>query len=175
MSQIEYRSLGFLGYPRYRVGSDGSLFGLGKRKRIIWKVVRPKIQSGYHEYTLYNSDGCRWFLCHRLVLEAFVGPCPEGMECRHLNGIRGDNRLENLCWGTHQENYQDRICHGTSGWGIHRSGVSKLESDSVVKIRKDYESWIGSMNSFAEFHKHFYGVSRRCITDVLIRKTWGYL
>lgn len=50
---------------------------------------------------------------HRLVLEAFIGPCPEGMECRHLDGDAGNNRLENLAWGTPIENGEDKVRHGT--------------------------------------------------------------
>ena len=38
---------------------------------------------------------------HRLVLEAFVGPCPEGMCCRHFpDRDPSNNKLENLSWGT---------------------------------------------------------------------------
>lgn len=50
---------------------------------------------------------------HRLVLEAFVGPCPDGMECCHNNGIRDDNRVENLRWDTHAGNQADKVAHGT--------------------------------------------------------------
>jgi hypothetical protein len=50
---------------------------------------------------------------HRLVLAAFVGPCPDGMECRHLDGNPANNRIENLCWGTRAENNADRVRHGT--------------------------------------------------------------
>ena len=46
---------------------------------------------------------------HRMVLEAFVGPCPEGMQCRHLNDVKNDNRLNNLAWGTRKENSADAI------------------------------------------------------------------
>lgn len=49
---------------------------------------------------------------HRLVLEAFVGPCPDGMECCHNNGIPGDNKLTNLRWGTRIENAADVRRHG---------------------------------------------------------------
>lgn len=49
---------------------------------------------------------------HRLVLLAFIGPCPKGQECRHLDGNRQNNRLNNLKWGTRSENAQDRLRHG---------------------------------------------------------------
>lgn len=49
---------------------------------------------------------------HRLVLLAFVGPCPDGMEACHANDIPTDNRLANLRWGTHADNMRDRIENG---------------------------------------------------------------
>lgn len=50
---------------------------------------------------------------HRLVLEAFVGPCPEGMEACHNDGNPANNRLENLRWDTRRNNILDAIRHGT--------------------------------------------------------------
>lgn len=49
---------------------------------------------------------------HQLVAEAFHGPRPPGMVCRHLNGDPTDNRPENLRWGTHRENALDTTRHG---------------------------------------------------------------
>ena len=45
---------------------------------------------------------------HTLVLEAFEGRCPPGMECRHLNDISFDNRRSNLAWGSRSQNIRDR-------------------------------------------------------------------
>jgi hypothetical protein len=50
---------------------------------------------------------------HRLVLKAFVGPCPEGMEGCHWDGDACNNKLDNLRWATHAENVEDSIRHGT--------------------------------------------------------------
>lgn len=49
---------------------------------------------------------------HRLVLLAFVGPCPPGMEGLHANDVPDDNRLVNLRWGTPKENVADAIRNG---------------------------------------------------------------
>lgn len=61
-----------------------------------------------------NGDGRRKeFAVHRLVLSAFVGPCPAGMEGCHNNGNAFDNCLQNLRWDTTSENNLDRVRHGT--------------------------------------------------------------
>lgn len=56
----------------------------------------------------------RLLSCGRSVLETFVGPCPEGMECCHFpERDRSNNRLDNLRWDTHHENVLDAVRHGT--------------------------------------------------------------
>lgn len=52
-------------------------------------------------------------MVHRLVLEAFVGPCPPGMECCHFDGDSTNNHLSNLRWDTHSSNQFDRVRHRT--------------------------------------------------------------
>lgn len=77
--------------------------------------LRPAtVGIGYRRVHFWTPSGSRSFLVHRLVLGAFVGPCPAGMECRHLNGDSTDNRVENLAWGTHVENVKDVIAHGNN-------------------------------------------------------------
>lgn len=66
---------------------------------------------------------------HILVLEAFVGPRPDGMVGRHKNDIKSDNRLDNLCWGTQSENAIDRVRHG-------RGAQQKLTHDQRLEIKR---------------------------------------
>lgn len=66
---------------------------------------------------------------HRMVLLAFVGPCPEGMECCHNNGIAHDNRLSNLRWDTSAANQEDRRKHGTMLIGERSSSARFTERD----------------------------------------------
>lgn len=49
---------------------------------------------------------------HHLVLEAFIGPRPPGMECCHANDMPADNQLENLRWDTPAANIADRVANG---------------------------------------------------------------
>ena len=48
---------------------------------------------------------------HCLVLEAFVGPRPPGMLCRHLDANLKNNRLSNLAWGSRAEDAADKRAH----------------------------------------------------------------
>lgn len=54
---------------------------------------------------------------HQLVLEAFVGPCPPGMEGCHWDDNKENNALVNLRWDTHSANMHDKVRNG----GCHQS------------------------------------------------------
>ena len=70
---------------------------------------------------------------HRMVCAAFNGACPQGMECRHLDGNPTNNKPENLAWGTKLENQRDRLAHGTDNSGA-RNGRSKMTEAQVIAI-----------------------------------------
>jgi hypothetical protein len=71
---------------------------------------------------------------HQLVLEAFGGPRPEGLQVRHKDGDRRNNALENLAWGTGKENAVDRVRHRTDPQG-ERNPFAKLTEEQVRQIR----------------------------------------
>lgn len=76
------------------------------------RILRASPRGEYLRVTLAR-DGRRYSVnVHRLVLEAFRGPAPTGMETLHGNGDGTDNRLGNLRWGTGVENQEDRRRHG---------------------------------------------------------------
>lgn len=81
----------------------------------ILKLARMK--SGHRMVCLQVNKKPDWRLVHRLVLEAFVGPCPDGMMSCHWNDIPYDNRVENLRWGTHSDNMLDRTRNGIDNNG----------------------------------------------------------
>lgn len=114
------------------------------RKKPAPRILGNRMKSSatripYWQVTLCPPHGrerglYRHALTHQLVLETFVGPRPEGKECRHLDGNSDNNALSNLAWGTRLENIRDQIRHGTKA----RSNVhpkTKLTAPQVVEIR----------------------------------------
>jgi hypothetical protein len=96
----------------YKVSNLGRVQVLPIRGRQS-KILRPHRRPDGHFKIQLTIDGRRRkFYVHKLVMMAFVGPCPEGMEVRHLNGDPGDNSLLNLVYGTKSENAVDRLLHG---------------------------------------------------------------
>ena len=159
------------GYPLQYATTDGLIFSLRTGE---YKQKPMRLHNGYYRVNL--RDGCipaktHVEPVHKLVLETFIGPRPEGFVCRHLNGNALDNRLENLCWGTPKENAQDSIRHGTAVCLRHgeQSVAAKLTNADIKTIRELYS--IGSLQS--ELAERF-GVSQRHISDIVNWQTRCY-
>jgi hypothetical protein len=118
----------------YSISNKGRLRRDGTgRGAIAGHILHPGKCRGYPAATLGRDGEHLPVRIHNLVLEAFSGPCPAGLECRHLNGKRTDNRWpENLEWGTRLQNARDRATHGTARGGRR----PKLSDDEVFEIRR---------------------------------------
>lgn len=121
-----------------------------------------------HDGYLTVELGAKARKVHRLVLEAFVGPAPEGCVGAHNDGCRLNNRLENLRWATRAENEADKIRHGTHLTGA-RKPTAKLTSDIVAELRR---------NRPAESQERLaarYGVCQATISKVLRGESWAFV
>lgn len=122
--------------------------------------------DGYLRVSLSRDNKYVQRLVHRLVLEAFVGPCPEGMEACHKDGKRTNPRLDNLRWDTRKANHADRWLHGTMLVGENTNSV-KLTESQVLEIRTSKER-------ICDLAKRF-EVSRNTIERVRSRATWKHI
>jgi hypothetical protein len=151
----------------YQVSSMGRV----RRVNGIAPGVHRILKQGYtmqgrKQATLCIDGYVRKFQVHALVCTAWHGPCPPGLECRHLDGNHLNNVPGNLCWGTHTQNMQDKTQHGTQLIGEAVPNAKLTESD-VLAIRK-------SLKPDRELGKH-YGVSGPCISNIRNGKTWKHL
>lgn len=94
------------------------------------RPLSPSVSDSGHHTVHLPRDGVKHpILVHRLVLATFDRPSKEGEQGRHLDGNPGNNKINNLAWGTQSENWNDSKGHGT-----HRR-YSKLSEDQVDQIR----------------------------------------
>jgi hypothetical protein len=105
----------------YEVSDHGRVRSLARRVRLVTRqagettrsvpprILRPGANKSGHLSVAIGRRNNR--LVHQLVLEAFVGPRPEGYEVLHCNGDPTDNRLSNLRYGTRSENLKDIFYH----------------------------------------------------------------
>lgn len=160
-------------YPGYAVTTSGEVYSCvkssGKSFYPKWHKLKPMKTGSRRQYlTVYLGFGNRWDI-HRLIAFAFLGPCPSGCEVRHLNGIPSDNRLENLSYGTHSQNMQDAIRHGTAPRG-EKNPSAILSKSSVREIRRLREEGL-KLRSIA---KHF-SVSVETVSQIARGVRWGWL
>lgn len=97
------------GHPMYYITQDGKVWS-EYVQRFIRQTIRTYNGSGYHRvgFIIESPKKYKYYYVHRLVLLAYVGPCPDGMEVDHKNKDTGDNRLANLHYVTHKQNCQNR-------------------------------------------------------------------
>lgn len=171
--EVAYRPIAnFPGYCVSDIGSVWSRLALGWRRGLVgkWRLLSgTKDRKGYLNIVLYCDAQPSTLKIHRLVLGAFVGPCPTGMECRHLDGSVANNQRENLAWGTHKENASDKKRHGTECCG-ENSALSKLSDSKVAEMRRRAKSG-ESMTALAII----FGVNRRTVLRAVRGRTWKHV
>lgn len=86
-------------YPGYFVSPKGEVYS-AKSKTIL----KPRSNAGYKIFALSCKGKHYYVRAHRLVAEAFLEKIPGKEYVNHKNGVKDDNRVENLEWCTHSEN-----------------------------------------------------------------------
>ena len=169
---VEFRLIPGFG-DAYRIGSDGSFWSRRRRGGLgEWKLVQGTRDGDGYRCVWLRGGAKRCHKIHRLVLECFVGPCPDGMWARHLNGKPADNRLSNLKWDTPSNNARDRIKHGTqyTPWKGERNHKGKLTKQKVLEIRGKCAAGQSQYSLAKE-----YGVCSSTIHGIIHRTYWSHI
>lgn len=104
------------------------------------------------------------FQVHRLVAMAFLGPRPDGLHTRHLNGDPTDNRAENLAFGTGAENQIDCYRYGK------KSGGGRFNVEDVLAIRERIKAGERQKDIAKD-----YGVNQSAISDIHRGRHFSYI
>lgn len=163
---------GFAGL--YEISDGGAVRSLdryanGMRKgRVLKQSIKAK---GYRQVTLCREDGTRAsFFVHRLVAQAFIGPCAFGEVVRHLDDQPSNNRLINIAYGTHLHNAQDKKRLGTQTKGERHSMAKLTESEVRFILVQD----LSRFGSTAKLARQF-GVTPSHVAAIRAGKTWKHL
>ena len=150
--------------PGYQAGDDGSIIGRSGQRLRTWIN-----EHGYARFAVYAGSRStrRNESVHVAVCEAFHGARPGGMETAHRNGVRNDNRPQNLSWKTPVGNAEDRDRHGTTARG-ERVNLAKLTDDAVRQIHA--EPHVPGTVLAAR-----YGVTKSAISRVRLGRTWRHV
>lgn len=117
--------------PFLWLSEDGEAVSLYRKRA---RKLRPALSGEYYAVSV-GAEGGRTTHVHRLMAETWLGPPPfPKAEVRHLDGNRFNNRLSNLAWGSYEDQWQDKLRHGTDNRG-ERNPQAKLTQEIVRQMR----------------------------------------
>ncbi len=163
---VEFRQVP--GWDRYAVSRCGRV---ASRSLGPWRERPPVVnrRDGRRQIMLCTAGVRSTRKVARLVLEAWVGPCPAGMECCHRDGDRLHDALDNLRWDTRRNNAMDRARHGTQSRG-EAHGVAKLVDDEVRSIRDLLA--VGYRQGRVA---RWFGITQSTVCRINSRKIWSHV
>lgn len=120
------------GFEGYLVSNHGRV--LSRRQGTPRLLSAPPGHKGYRTVGLMRSGRAESIRVHQLVAAAFIGPRPDGLQVRHLNGDNQNNHVANLAYGTPSENNLDQVAHGTHAFSrrTHCKNGHHYAPDSTV-------------------------------------------
>lgn len=134
-------------------------------------VLKPKLIAGYWCLRLIDNGKARTKRVNRLVMAAFSGVMPSReLDCNHINGVKGDNRIENLEWCTRSENQKHAVRLGLLkppkiGGEDHHG--AKITSEQLTSIKMRVMAGEKQSKLAAEF-----GITTSSLSKAVSGKTW---
>lgn len=154
----------------YSVSDQGRV---ASRKWGKWRVMKfGVLRAGYRRLHVCSNGEQRFLSVHVLVAEAFIGPRTSPKhEVNHIDGVRDNNRAENLEWVTRGENMRHRRDVLKHGWlrGAD-NGFAKLTESDIRDIRA--RCLAGETNQSVAAH---YGLNWKYVSRIACGKSWGWL
>lgn len=158
----------------YEVSDFGRVRSLDRidsgNRNLKGKVLVPCFStSGYVKVTLCHLGARKDRRIHQMVLEAFTSPAPStAHHARHHNGVKTDNRLSNLLWGTPKENSADSIRLGVMYRGEQCAKVKFCQLD--IELIREIALTVPRLTI-----ARWFGVANSTICRIVNRETWAHI
>jgi hypothetical protein len=149
---------------RYQVSNLGRVKSFRNGKQ---KILRLFKTPRYLAVSFYPSGRRVTKKVHRLVMLAFVGP--SNLQVNHINGIKTDNRLENLEYCTSIENNRHALDVGLNNITGENNGQSKLSCVEAKQIKYGYKGW--PLIKVSKLHR----ISESQIRTIRAGKQWKHI
>jgi HNH endonuclease/NUMOD4 motif len=166
------------GHYGYQVSDEGRIRskrkdGYSKELRDEWRILKGETfrSTGYRCQRLAcDEGGYKTKTIHRLVMLAFVGPCPKGQQVRHKDGTRTNCRLDNLEYGTaKQNNKDDKDRDGTQliGEKHHQCKLTEAQVWEIIALLKQGKSQSSIAKQYDVLQCHVNAINKG--------RLWGHL
>ena len=152
-------------YLDYVVSNRGQIASL---KYYEARLLKPQLSDrGYLVVNLRKNNKGFKRPVHQLVLETYVGFCPNGQECSHLDENKLNNSLDNLEWWSKAKNVRWSYLCGRRGMTGENNPIAKLTESDVLSIRESLMRGITGRDLAIVF-----GVSAKTISNIKLNRAW---
>lgn len=138
------------------------------------KILKQNLSGNYPAIALCKNGKPHTKRIHRLVLEAFIGPCPQKMECNHIDGNKHNNNLSNLEWTTCSKNHKHAYRLGLRKQPNHQGEKhpnAKLKDGEVWLIKQILKANIVTQKHLGKMFK----VNFRTISRIKTKDGWTHI
>lgn len=150
-------------YPldhRYKIHTNGTVIGPSG------KQLKPYVNFGY----LTVGIGGKRKKIHRLVCETFLPQVDGMLDVNHINGIKSDNRLENLEWTNDRLNIKHAFMMGLRSHKGQNNSRAKIPAEHIPIIKEAINAGYNPKNI-----GKYYGVAKQTIYSIKYSKNWSHL
>jgi hypothetical protein len=158
-----------LGYEGlYQVSNTSRIKSLRRRGTIKDLFLSPCLNgSGYEVISLHKEKKQKIAFVHRLIAAAFIPNPKNKPNINHINGIKSDNRLENLEWCTQKENLIHAHKTGLKSASGEKNSQSKITASQAIEIFISKEKGCSLKKKFK--------ISEQAICDIKKGRTWSHI
>ena len=152
----------------YLIDREGDIISISYQKGKMSAFLTPsKDKDGYLLCALKH----KWYKVHRLVAQHFLNNPLNKKNVNHINGIKSDNRVENLEWCTHKENMQHAVLNNLNGFAKgEKSPKTKLKNDDIRKIR-----FLKNNGYTSRQLAEIYNISFGSIRKIVYNERWKHI